>query len=83
MGRRKAWSLCEAVLRHSDLVNSAVFSPDGMQIASAAVDHTVMIWNPTTGECEAELKGHSSDVISAVFSPNCQGNLQTKRRWGL
>ena len=67
-GRRKAWRMCEAVLRHSSVVNSAVFSPDGMHIVSASGDHTARIWNTGTGECEGELKGHTSIVRSAVFS---------------
>ncbi|KAF8799962.1 WD40 repeat-like protein [Phlegmacium glaucopus] len=62
---------CEAELKgHSDLVRSAVFSPDGMHIVSASADHTARIWNTATGECEAELKGHSDLVRSAVFSPD-------------
>ena len=69
-GRRKSWSLCEAVLHHSGYVNSAAFSRDGMHIVCASSDHTVWIWNTITGECEAELKGHSDCVNSAVFSPD-------------
>ena len=30
---------------HRDDVNDAVFSPDGMQIATASADNTVRIWN--------------------------------------
>ena len=37
-GRRKGWSMCEAILRHPDVVRSAVFSPDGMHIVSASYD---------------------------------------------
>ncbi|KAF8797378.1 WD40 repeat-like protein, partial [Phlegmacium glaucopus] len=70
VGRRKEWSQSEAVLRHSNGVNSAVFSPDGMHIVSVSADCTAQIWNTATGECEAELKGHSSSVTSAVFSPD-------------
>ncbi|KAF8815108.1 hypothetical protein BYT27DRAFT_7334103 [Phlegmacium glaucopus] len=68
-GRRKAWSLTEAVLRHSAKVKSAVFSPDGIHIVSASWDSTAQIWNTATGEHEAELK-HSELVNSAVFSPD-------------
>ncbi|KAF8813098.1 WD40 repeat-like protein, partial [Phlegmacium glaucopus] len=28
------------------------------------------IWNTDTGECEAELKGHSGWINSAIFSPD-------------
>ena len=70
VGRRKEWSMTEAVLRHSDCVNSAVFSPDGRHIVSASGDQTARIWNIATGECEAEPTGHSDLVLSAVFSPD-------------
>lgn len=36
--------------------------------ASASEDKSAHIWNTITGDCEAELKGHSGNVISAVFS---------------
>jgi len=41
-----------------------------MHIVSASGDYTARIWNATTGECKAELKGHSRWVNSAVFSPD-------------
>ena len=41
-----------------------------MHIVSVSYDNTARIWNTVTGECEAELKGHSSIVRSAVFSPD-------------
>ncbi|KAF8799470.1 WD40 repeat-like protein [Phlegmacium glaucopus] len=41
-----------------------------MHIVSASDDHTARIWNTATGECEAELTGHSNWVNSAVFSPD-------------
>ncbi|KAF8802699.1 WD40 repeat-like protein [Phlegmacium glaucopus] len=41
-----------------------------MHIVSASSDNTARIWNIATGECEAELKGHSGWVNSAVFSPD-------------
>ena len=37
---------------------------------SASWDHTARIWNTATGDCQAELKGHSRKVNSAVFSPD-------------
>ncbi|KAF8800088.1 WD40 repeat-like protein [Phlegmacium glaucopus] len=41
-----------------------------MHIVSASYDCTACIWSTTTGECEAELKGHLDWVISAVLSPD-------------
>jgi len=52
--RRKSWSQCEAILHHSGVVMSALFSPDGMHIVSVCQDNTVQIWNMATAECEEE-----------------------------
>ena len=69
-----------------DLVNSAVFSPDGRHIVSASHDQTARIWKTATGDCQAELKGHSERVNSAVFSPDGRhivsaSHDQTARIW--
>ena len=37
---------------------------------SVSHDHTARIWNTATGNCQAEIKGDSDWVISAVFSPD-------------
>ena len=35
---------------------------------SASYDYSARIWNTATGDCQAELKGHSDWVTSAIFS---------------
>ena len=35
---------------------------------SASYDYSARIWNTATGDCQAELKGHSGSVNSAIFS---------------
>ncbi|KAJ6439024.1 Vegetative incompatibility protein HET-E-1 [Purpureocillium lavendulum] len=54
----------------NDEVNSAVFSPDGMTLASASDDQTVKIWDTTTGHCRATLQGHHRRVLSVAFAPD-------------
>ncbi|HZM22178.1 MAG TPA: hypothetical protein VFC02_10560, partial [Anaerolineales bacterium] len=71
-------SRIELTLRgHTDVIWSAVFSPDGTQIATAAADGTAKIWDATTGKELLSVKGSTYDIGSergfvwyAAFSPN-------------
>ena len=49
-------------------VNSVRFSRDGSRVVSGSDDKTVWIRNATTGEVEAELKGHTDLVVSVAFT---------------
>jgi WD40 repeat protein/tRNA A-37 threonylcarbamoyl transferase component Bud32 len=55
---------------HSGPVVSAVFSPDGKQIATASLDKTARLWESDTGKEVRSLKGHTCGVFAAVFSPD-------------
>ena len=53
---------------HTDRVQVVTFSPDGQIITSASDDHTVRIWNVSTGECLFVLAGHKRWAESIAFS---------------
>ena len=55
-------------MQDGSTVRSVAFSQDGSRVVSASNDKTVRIWNVTTGEVEAELKGHTDRVGSVAFS---------------
>jgi WD40 repeat protein len=57
---------------HESEVLSALFSPDGQQLASASTNGTVRVWDPRTGKEFRVLEGHSGAVRSVVFSPDGQ-----------
>ena len=61
---------CFAPNGHTDGINSAVFSPDGRQLASGASDSTIRIWNLASGECRVLDEGHTESINSVVFSPD-------------
>lgn len=54
---------------HECDVLSAVFSPSGQQILTAA-DEAARLWSVATRECLFALEGHQAKVKCAVFSPD-------------
>ena len=46
------------------------YRPDGKMLASGGMDHQVMIWDASSGECLQTLKGHDSAVFSVSFGPS-------------
>ncbi|MCS7245181.1 MAG: dynamin family protein, partial [candidate division WOR-3 bacterium] len=56
--------------KHSDLVYSVSFSPDGKYLASGSGDNTIKIWSVDSWKEIITLKGHSDNVYSVSFSPD-------------
>src|SRR2546422_7418253 len=54
---------------HSDKVFSVAWSPNGKYLASGSRDHTVRVWDTTTGNCVLVYRGHESHVLSVAWSP--------------
>ena len=58
-----------STLNHESAVVSAVFSPDGEQVATASTDGTAKVWDATTGE-EVAIMRHQGVVGDVAFSPD-------------
>jgi WD40 repeat protein/tetratricopeptide (TPR) repeat protein len=57
------------LLRHTDLVTSVAFSPDG-RLATSSADRTVRLWDAADDTRCMMLEGHTDSVSSVAFSPD-------------
>ncbi len=55
---------------HPNAVYGVDWSPDGKLVASASLDNTVKLWDPSTGKVVARLPGHGDGVSAVAFSPD-------------
>jgi platelet-activating factor acetylhydrolase IB subunit alpha len=62
---------------HSDWVRALAVTADGKYLASASSDQSVRIWDLHSGECKAELLGHTHVVECVTFLPlEAHGHVQ-------
>jgi len=57
-------------LGHFSPVNAVAFSPDGKLALSGSEDHTLKLWEVSSGREIRSLTGHSSWVRAVAFSPD-------------
>jgi WD40 repeat protein/tRNA A-37 threonylcarbamoyl transferase component Bud32 len=57
---------------HTDSVGSVTWSPGGQRLASASGDHTVQVWEATSGNTIATYRHHADIVWAVVWSPDEQ-----------
>src|SRR5258707_965224 len=55
---------------HKGTIEYMVFSPDGSLLASGSNDHTIKLWEVSSGREQRTLTGHKSRVGSVVFGPD-------------
>jgi WD40 repeat protein len=55
---------------HTDRINAITFRRDGARLLSASSDHTVRVWDPSTGKCLRVFDGHTDKVYTVVFHPD-------------
>ncbi len=55
---------------HGSLVNSAEFSPDGKQVVTSSLDHSIRVWDAETGQLVGPPVRLETDGAGAIFSPD-------------
>ncbi|KAL4746142.1 hypothetical protein BDW72DRAFT_197957 [Aspergillus terricola var. indicus] len=55
---------------HTHWVASLVFTSDGRLLASGSDDHSIKLWDPTTGDLKQTLNDHSESVVCIALSPD-------------
>ena len=61
------------VLRgHTGAIHRIAWSPDGSYLASPSADHTIRIWDASSGKCVRTFRRHSDWVYSVAWSPDGQ-----------
>jgi WD40 repeat protein len=59
--------------RVGDGVQALAFSPDGKSLASGSRDHTVRVWDASTGKESQRLPDHNDFVTAVAYTPD--GNV--------
>ncbi len=57
---------------HTDMVETATFSPDQRQLLSASRDRTALVWDLSTGAVKKIIAGHGGPLASAYYSRDGQ-----------
>jgi WD40 repeat protein/serine/threonine protein kinase len=60
----------DVLSRHSDVIWSIAWSPDGTQLATSAEDGSILVWNTEQPDDPVVLNEHTSRVTGLAFSPD-------------
>lgn len=63
-------SLQRALPRHDGAVRALAATPDGSRLVTGGDDHTIRIWNLTSGRLERTLQGHLDSVRAVAVTPD-------------
>eukprot|EP01060_Flectonema_neradi_P011159 TRINITY_DN18233_c0_g1_i1.p1 TRINITY_DN18233_c0_g1~~TRINITY_DN18233_c0_g1_i1.p1 ORF type:complete len:856 (+),score=123.70 TRINITY_DN18233_c0_g1_i1:45-2570(+) len=65
---------CTSLLGHDDVILTLAITKCRKYLASGSKDRTIRIWDASTHECIAILKGHTGDVTGLSFGSPVEGS---------
>ena len=68
---------------HTDIINSAIYSPDGKLVLTSSDDKTARLWDHATGKLIRTFKGHKEAVSKAIFSPDGSKIVTSDDVWSM
>ena len=68
---------------HTDIINSAIYSPDGKLVLTSSDDKTARLWDHATGKLIRTFKGHKEAVSIAIFSPDGSKIVTSDDLWSM
>jgi hypothetical protein len=73
-----ALRFCGVLVGHTNIVNSAQFSPDGLKVVSASWDKMVRVWDAASGNCEQQSASPPRTHPSprSPLAPSCPSSLR-------
>jgi hypothetical protein len=64
------WQVWKTITAHDTWVSAIALSPDGEFLITGSADHTVKVWQLSTGDCLQTLTGHYNRISSLALSPD-------------